>query len=173
VTITATYFNTAGSFPIEVRDADKQTGGAHLDVTFTPDPAAGSQVRCEGFPFPTPTWRFTELIAETQGIGFNVELATIGLYGENGSQIYLATDPEVYYFPPNSVFEEDACVSLSGSPSGFYQDVLNGVDDRGEPLAFSSRLRLLPLVAAAQAPALVPMLPQAGMRIKRTFRRLR
>ena len=173
VTIAAAYSNISGSLAIEVRDANQQTGGAHLDVTFTPDPAVGSQARCEGFPLPPPTWRFTELIAETGGIGFKVELATIGLYSENGSQIYLSTDPEEYYFPPNSVFEEESCVSMFGSPSGFYQDGFNGVDDRGEQLAFSSRLHLLPLVAAVQAPTLLPITPKIGVTIKRTLRRVR
>jgi len=173
VTIAATYLDTRGSFAVEVRDPSQQTGGARLEVTFTPDPAMASQMPCEGFPLPAPTWRFTELFTETKGIGFKVELATIGLYGDNGSQIYLSTDPEDYYFPPNSIFEEEACISLFGSPSGFYEDGLNGVDDRGEPLAFASRLRLLPVTAPTQAPTLFPFAPKTSATIKRTLRRLR
>ena len=173
VTIVATYLDTKGSFPVEVRDPGQQTGGARLEVTFTPDPATGSDIQCDGFPLPAPTWRFTELFTETKGIGFKVELATFGLYADDGSQIYLSTDPEDYYFPPNSVFEEEACVSLFGSLSGYYADGLNGVDDRGERLAFASRLRLLPLSAAVQAPNLFPLAPRAGGVIKRSLRRLK
>jgi hypothetical protein len=144
-TITAMYHGATVTQPLIVRDASEQTGGANLAISFSPDLPLSSPAPCPGYPLSPPTWSFTETIAETRGIGFKVEMATIALYGENGNQIYLSTDPEDYYFPPNSAFVEESCLSLFGWTSGFYMDGLNGADDLGNQLTFaSSRLRLLP-----------------------------
>ena len=100
---------------------------------------------------------------------------TLNLYDENGDVVYTDSIPEKDYFPANSVFEEDFCTSLFGGPSGFYADIVEGVDDKGNRLAFSaSRLRLLPVAGnspAASAMSPVPMAPGAVAR--GTLRRVR
>ena len=101
---------------------NEQKGGANLAISFTPDPVPASQMRCPSGLSP-PTWAFTEVIRETQGVGFTVEMATLALYNEDGKVIYLATEPEEYYFAPNSVFMEESCV-FGSSAGGFYSDSL-------------------------------------------------
>ena len=173
-TITATYQGTSATLSVDVRDMHKQTGGADLTISFMPDPVPASQIQCPGTPFPPPTWRFTELFTETQGVGFKVEMATLSLYDENGKLVYLSTEPEEYYFPPNSVFMEEGCVFLFGALSGFYADSLNGVDDRGEQLAFAStRLRLLPVAAVSPTSNPISLVPKTGGMVTRTLRRVR
>ena len=101
-------------------------------------------------------------------------MATLNLYDENGRLVYLSSEPEEYYFPPNSVFVEEGCISLFGAPSGFYADSLNGVDDRGAQLAFaSSRLRLLPAAGASARSHPISSVPTTGGTVTRTLRRVR
>ena len=172
--ITAMYQGTSGNFSVHVRDMNEQIGGSNLAISFTPDPVPGSQTQCPGFPLPPPTWRFTELITETQGVGFKVEIATVSLYDENGRQVYLASDPEEYYFPPNSAFIEEACISLFGARGGFFADSFNGADDRGDQLAFaSSRLRLLPVAGGSKTSGLISPVRTTGEMVVRTLRRVR
>jgi len=173
-TITATYQGASGTFSVLVRAASEQAGGANLAISFKPDPVTGSRTACPGLSLPPPTWTFTEVIAETAGVGFKLETITLNLYDENEKIIYLSSEPEEDYFPPNSVFEEEFCTSLFASGSGYYSDSWEGVDDRGNRLAFASRrLRLLPVAGASPTASRIPFAPTAVPLVVRKLHRVR
>jgi hypothetical protein len=90
----------------------------------------------------TPSWTFTEAITETSGVGFTQEHVSFTLYNVSGTQIYTDTVSEKHYFPANSTFAEEFCMSLGGQLSGFYADVYEGVDDLGNRRAFTRTARL-------------------------------
>jgi hypothetical protein len=121
----------------------------------------------------TPTWTFTETITETSGVGFTQENVSFTLYDDNGTLVYTDTFPEKYYFPANSVFAEEFCMSLFGRQSGFYADVYEGVDDLGNRRAFTSvRLRLI-AVGAASATSSVPAQVSSQPIVRRSRHRIR
>jgi hypothetical protein len=169
-TITAIYQGMSATFAAQVRVMSEQKGGANLAISFTPDPVPASRMKCPNG-FPAPTWSFTETITETQGVGFTQEMVTLVLYNDQGNVIYLATEPEKYYFPPNSVFVEDGCL-FGAATGGFYSDSFEGVDDKGNRLAFASRLRLLPLAGVSPTSGQVSPIPIAPGTLLRTLHRI-
>jgi hypothetical protein len=153
VTVTARYSGSTATFSVDVRSSSDRPGAANFTITFTPNPVPASDRLCEGFPLPPPTYRYNEVITETGGVGFTVETATLALYDDVGNVIYLDSQPEHYYYAPNSQFVEESCTSLFGRASGYYADSFDGLDDLGNRLGFaSSRLRLLP--SSGSAPSL-------------------
>lgn len=118
-------------------------GSANLTIAFNPDPVPASRVPC-GSPTDLPTWDFEAVYKETQGVGFTVKLEIVNLYTDAelyGTEIYKYD----YYFAPGSQFREEDCTNLGGAPSGFMEDIVQGVDDNGNRLSFRTRVRLLPL----------------------------
>lgn len=143
VTISATYLGQVTTFIVDIRDSSRPETGANLEIAYTPDPVPGRAMRCPtGIDTGTPTWTFTETITETSGVGFTQENVSFTLYDEGGTVIYTDTFPERYYFPANSVFAEEFCMSLFARQSGFYADVYEGVDDLGNRRAFTRTARL-------------------------------
>jgi hypothetical protein len=157
VTLIAKYQNQTGILSVEVRDARPHTTGANLRISYAPDPATGRATACPGPNVGTPTWTFTETVAETLGVGFTQENVSFTLYDDSGAVVYTDTFAERYYFPPNSSFSEELCMGMFGLSSGFYADVYEGVDDVGNRRAFSGgRLRLLRPTASIVSGLLVP-----------------
>jgi Bacterial Ig-like domain (group 2) len=157
-TITATYRGASASASVQVvpKPASKPfPASANMVISYDPDPVPGSLTPCGDRL--TPAWRYSLVITETRGVGFTLEGYTWNLYDENGRQIYGGRDPEDDYFAPNSVFVEEVCTSLAGRPSGSSEDIMDGVDDNGNHLTFSSRLRFLPVSGASSF--LSPILP--------------
>ena len=115
------------------------------------------------------------MITETSGVGFTLQVGTWNLYDERGQQIFGGGDPEDEYFAPHSVFVEEICTSLEGRPSGSTEDVLEGVDDNGHHLTFtSSRLRFLPVAGASATLSGILGKPMAaGAQVRGTLRRVR
>jgi hypothetical protein len=181
VTITATYQGKSGATTIDVRDTTLVAGGANVEITYVPNPVRGVMTRCSGgFDSSTPTWTFTETIAETAGVGFTQETFTFNLYSPLDAVIYTETEVEKYYYEPNSVYSEEFCTSLFGAPGGFYTDIIEGFDDRGNRMAFgNSRLRLLAVDSPASAsvhswaPSIgaLPIPPMGSKVLVRTNRR--
>lgn len=174
VTITATHQGQSGTLMIEVRETGRIPNGAHLEISYSPNPAGGVEARCPGgFDPGAPTWTFTETIAETQGVGFTQETFTFNLYTPLGAVVYSETEVENYRYEANSAFSEEFCTSLFGIPSGFYTDIVEGIDDRGNRMAFGgTRLRLLPVGGESfgpthlWAPPIGPLpIPPAGSRV--------
>jgi hypothetical protein len=174
VTISATYQGQVGTFSVDVQDPRRPESGANLKISYTPDPVPGREMRCPtGIDPGTPTWTFTETITETSGVGFTQENVSFTLYDDNGTLVYTDTFPEKYYFPANSVFAEEFCMSLFGRQSGFYADVYEGVDDLGNRRAFTSvRLRLI-AVGAASATSSVPAQVSSQPIVRRSRHRIR
>jgi hypothetical protein len=174
-TITATYQGKSGTFTVKVRDGSKQEGAAYLSISDTPDPVSGSPMRCSQGPDPnSPTWTFTESLVETHGVGFTRETVTFNLYGDDGKLIYTDTGVEKDYFAAHSAFAEQFCTSLFGHPSGFYSGVYEGVDDRGNRLAFTNgRLRLLPVAGSTTSSWTSPVPLGAGAVVRGARRRVR
>lgn len=151
VTVTGTHQGVSGTLTVNVGEHTSTADAARLHVTYSPNPVPGSQAACAGgadrF---TPSWSFTERIAETEGVGFTQETLTFNLYDDQGRLVYSDTEFEHYQFDANSVFVEEFCTSLFGRTSGFYTDIFEGVDDKGNRLVFGGeRLRLLSVGAAS------------------------
>jgi len=147
-TVTATYRGATATTTVRVSAKPSSKpfpARANLMISYSPDPVPGSLAPCTGPG--TPTWSYSLVITETQGVGFNLKVFTWNLHDEDGRQIYSEGIPEEEYFAPNSVFVEEVCTSLAGRPNGSTEDILGGVDDNGHPLTFASnRLRFLPVV---------------------------
>ena len=168
VTLAASSEGAIGSFSLRVRSASALTDGAHLAITYDPDPAPGSSTPC-GLYEPTPSWTFSMAIAETRGIGFTVKVETFSLSNEDGVTLYSDTTLADEYFSPNAEFVEEVCTSLAGSRSGFISDILEGADDRGNQLTFAGRLHLLPAPDVSPLSGRigpVPMTPGALLRVR-------
>jgi Bacterial Ig-like domain (group 2) len=171
VTITATYEGKTASERIRVPVSNGNPGGANMVISYVPDPVPGSPARCKGFDPSTPTWSYKLILAETQGVGFTLKVYTWYLFDDNGSVVYSDSFPEEEYFAPNSVFEEDVCTSLAGGRSGYTEDIMDGVDDRGNWLTFvtNTRLRLLPVTAspASSPTSFAPIAPRGRPLLRR------
>jgi Big-like domain-containing protein len=175
VTISATHQGQVSTFIVDIRDSRRPETGANLEISYTPDPVPGRAMRCPtGIDPGTPTWTFTETIAETFGVGFTQENVSFTLYDEGGTVVYTDTFPEKYYFPANSVFAEEFCMSLFARQSGFYADVYEGVDDLGNRRAFTrtARLRLI-AVGGASAALSVPAEVSSQPIMRRSRQRIR
>jgi hypothetical protein len=174
VTISATHQGQVRTFIVDIRDSSRPETGANLEISYTPDPVPGRAMRCPtGIDPGTPTWTFTETIAETFGVGFTQENVSFTLYDEGGTVVYTDTFPEKYYFPANSVFAEEFCMSVFGRQSGFYADVYEGVDDLGNRRAFTTaRLRLI-VVGGASAASSVPAEVSSQPIMRRSRQRIR
>jgi len=162
-TITATYRERAAIALVRVPNAGNSplNGTASLSISFRPDPLVASRTPCTG-PFrTTPSWSSDEIIAETGGVGFRVLRETLNLYSDT-SLYQNWFFPEQYYFAPHSSFVEDGCTTLGGAPSGYLEEILEGVDDNGHQLTFAVRVRLPPLTAASSAPTLLSPPPPSG-----------
>jgi Bacterial Ig-like domain (group 2) len=174
-TITATYRGAVATASVRIM-APSRPFPARMVISFRPDPVPGSLTPCTGafWRGQTPTWSSDEVFNETHGVGFTLEVETLNFYNQDGLRIGGNNFREDYYFPPNSEFIEDGCMALGGSPNGFFDTVLDGVDDNGNHLTFASRrLRLLPVagVSPASRPfSLAPMGPGAMVRALRRVR---
>jgi hypothetical protein len=122
-------------------------GRANLAISFTPDPVSGSRTPCSGafWRGQTPTWSDVETIKETQGVGFTLKGLTYNYYDQDGARVSTISFQDDHYFPPYDEHVEDGCVALGGAPSGTFEEILEGVDDNGNQLVFTARLRLLPV----------------------------
>ena len=147
VTVTATHEGREARLPVLVPVNNDNPGGANVVVSYRPDPVSGSPAPCLGSSLPgTPTWTFTALTSETQGVGFTLKSETLYLYDEEGREIFRDSGPEEDYLSPKSAVSTEVCISLLGRPSGFLLVLFHGFDDRGTALVFASpRLRLLPI----------------------------
>lgn len=175
VTISATYQAQVSTFIVDVQDTKRPQAGANLEISFTPDPVPGRAMRCPtGSDVGIPTWTFTETITETSGAGFTQENVSFTLYDEGGTVIYTDTFAEKFYFPANSVFAEELCMSLFARQSGFYADVYEGVDDLGNRRAFTRTARLR-LNAGGGGPGLssVPVEASSQPIVRRSRQRIR
>lgn len=146
-TITATYEGRSATAVVRVPVNNDNPGGAKLAFSFAPDPVPGSLTPCTGafWAGQTPTWSDVETIKETQGVGFTLKVLTYNYYNQDGVLIRTISFQENHYFPPYDEHVEDGCVALGGSPSGSFEEILEGVDDNGNQLTFASQLRLLPV----------------------------
>jgi hypothetical protein len=159
VTITATYRGKSATATVRVSANTSKPfpGSANLVIALRPDPAPGFLTPCRDASWmgqppafwiaQTPTWSPFEIIRETQGVGFTLQLETLNFHNQDGLLISQSSVRRNRYFPPNSEFDDgDGCMALGGSPSGFFETILDGVDDRGNYLTFASnRLRLSPV----------------------------
>ena len=172
-TITATHQGRNATATVRVPVDNDNPGGANLVISFRPDPVPGSLAPCTGafWAGQTPSWSMDEVFNETQGVGFTVKLEILNLYNQDGALIYHFSFPEDYYFPPSSEFVEDGCATLGGAPSGFLEEIEDGVDDRGNRLTFASRVRLLPVAGVSPASSRISPAPMAPGAVVRTRRR--
>ena len=175
VTISATYQAQVSTFIVDVQETRRPQAGANLELSFSPDPVPGRAMRCPtGIDPGTPTWTFAETITETSGVGFTQENVSFTLYDEGGTLIYTDTFSERFYFPANSVFAEEFCMSLFGRQSGFYADVYEGVDDLGNRRAFTRTARLrLTAVGGASGASSVPGQVSSQPIVRRSRQRIR
>jgi len=146
-TITATYEGRSATAVVRVPVNNDNPGGANLAISFEPDPVPGSLTPCTGafWRGQTPTWSDIETIKETQGVGFTLRVLTYNYYNQDGGLASTISFQENHYFPPYDEHVEDGCVALGGSPSGSFEEILEGVDDNGNQLTFARQLRLLPV----------------------------
>jgi hypothetical protein len=142
-TITATYGGRRVTALVRVPNP----GRANLAISFTPDPVSGSRTPCSGafWRGQTPTWSDVETIKETQGVGFTLKGLTYNYYDQDEARVSTISFQDDHYFPPYDEHVEDGCVALGGAPSGTFEEILEGVDDNGNQLVFTARLRLLPV----------------------------
>lgn len=177
-TVTATYRGKSATFTVRVSASTSNPfpGSANLVISFRPDPVPGSLGPCLDREKQAPNWSYIEVFTETQGVGFTWQLETLNLYTEDGL-LQTETSRATFYSPPNSEFVEDlfgpTCTTLGGSPSGFVEEIVDGVDDRGNQLTFRSRLRLLPVAGVSPNADLISLHPVAPGAIVRALRRLR
>jgi hypothetical protein len=122
-------------------------GSANLAISYEPDPVPGSLTPCTGafWRGQTPTWSNVETIKETQGVGFTLKVLTYNFYNQDGVLTLTGRFQENHYFPPYDEHVEDGCMALGGSPSGSFEEIVEGVDDNGNQLKFVRKLRLLPV----------------------------
>jgi hypothetical protein len=156
--VSAIYLGATGRTVVQVLakpESAPAPASANIVVTYAPSPAVGSLSRCPEPDNRTPTWRYTMTVRETGGVGFTLKTWTWNLYNEAGTQVFGGPVHENEYIPPFSVEEEEICHSLLGQPSGSTLDIIEGVDDNGHQLKFTSQARLLP-VSALSAGALRP-----------------
>jgi len=176
-TVTITYRNLSATVTVRVSDfaSRPSSATANLAISFLPDPVPGSLTPLRG-PLcmgAVPSWNFTEVFNETHGVGFTVKAEVVNLFREDGLLLRTSTIPEEYYFPPNSEFVEDVCTDLEESTSGFFEDVVHGIDDRGTELTFRRRVRLLPVAGATTTSSRISPGPIAPRRVTRALRRVR
>lgn len=147
VTVTATYEGTTVTKSLRVAVHEDNPGRANLIITAEPDPAPGSMTICGGafWGNQTPTWSTLEVIRETQGVGFTLELLTYNYYDQNGLLTRTISIRENHYFPPYDEHIEDGCVALGGARSGTFESIMEGVDDKRNKLTFAGRVRLSPV----------------------------
>jgi len=163
-TITAMYRGATATKSVQVlaKPASKAfPARANLVISYRPDPVQGSVTGCPNPDPGTPTWSYSLVITETGGVGFNLKTYTWNLYNESGSFFYGGPEDEEQYFAPDSVFVEEVCHSLLGVPSGTTEDIMDGVDDNGNQLRFSNRLRLLPVAPVSSTSSLIAPNPIA------------
>ena len=146
-TITATLEGRSATRFVRVAVHSDNTGGAKLVFSYEPDPVPGSRTPCSGAYWrgQTPTWSNVETIKETQGVGFTLKELTYNFYNQDGVLTSTISFPENHYFPPYDEHVEDGCMALGGSPSGSFEEILEGVDDNGNRLTFVGQLRLVPV----------------------------
>ena len=146
-TIRATYEGRSATAVVRVPVNNDNLSGANLAISFEPDPVPGSLTPCTGafWRGQTPTWSDIETIKETQGVGFTLKVLTYNFYNQDGVLTSTITFQENHYFPPYDEHVEDGCIALGGSPSGSFEEILEGVDDNGNQLTFTGRLLLLPV----------------------------
>ena len=146
-TITATYEGRSATAAVRVPVNNDNPDGANLAISFEPDPVPGSLTPCTGafWRGQTPTWSSVETIKETQGVGFTLKVLTYNYYNQDGVLTLTISFQGDHYFPPYDEHVEDACMALGGSPSGSFEEVLEGVDDNGNQLTFAGQVRLLPV----------------------------
>ncbi len=136
--------------PLEVLQPpvnSRNPNAANLSITFTPDPIPGSQLTCGGtfWGTQTPTWSMGESIKETQGVGFTLKRLTYRYYNQNQELLFAISFQDDHYFSPYDDHVEPGCVALRGSPSGAFEEILEGIDDRGNRLTFTGQVQLLPV----------------------------
>ncbi len=147
MTLTAIHEGQSATAVVQVPSNNDNPGGANLAFSYEPDPVPGSPAQCGGafWGTQTPTWNTFGIIKETQGVGFTLKSLTYNYYNEERQLTLTITFPENHYFPPYDEHAEDGCVALGGFPSGFFEEILQGVDDKGNELTFAGQLRLLPV----------------------------
>jgi hypothetical protein len=152
-TITATHQGKTAKAIVRVPANNHNPGGANLVLSFRPDPVPGSPSPCPGTSLPrTPTWSFTAVTTETQGVGFSLKAEGLSLYDEAGQFFFGDMGPDEDYLPGRSSVSNEICLSLLGQPSGFFTVVFEGVDDHGNQVTFAShRVRLLPVTGSSAA----------------------
>ena len=131
-----------------------QSGAANITISFEPEPVPGSNVPCEGafWGGQTPTWRTIETTRETQGVGVTLTKLIYSYYNKDGALTRTIAFPLQDYMPPYSEEVEDDCVALAGSPSGVFEEILEGIDDNGNQLRFVRQLQLLPVPRSTASP---------------------
>lgn len=155
VTIALAYRGKTATTTVRVSDYGAKLSAvtANLVMSFRPDPVTGSLTDCMGA---VPSWHFAIVFHETHGVGFSIKAEVSNWYDESGqlSRTRTAIGHE-HYLPANSELVEETCTDLEAdlweSPSGFFEAVLHGVDDKGNELTFRKRVRLLP-VSSTSAP---------------------
>jgi hypothetical protein len=93
----------------------------------------------------TPTWSMTVSLTETQGVGFTLKELTYRYYNQNQQLLFSISFQDDHYFPPDDEHVEPGCVALRGSPSGAFEEILEGIDDHGNRLTFTGQVQLLPV----------------------------
>ena len=146
-TITAGFSGKTATAAVRVSAPSNKSISANVEIIFEPDPVPGSMEPCSGafWGGQTPTWRTLETSRETQGVGFTLNALTYTFYNKDGAVTRRTTFTLRDYFPPNSEEVEDGCMALDGSPSGSFEEILEGIDDNGNNLKFARRLQLLPV----------------------------
>jgi hypothetical protein len=154
VIVSATHQGVTGTLKIRV---PQLTTNGHVMVAVTPDPVRGSSGDCPaGLDRSTPTWTFTLTITETQGVGFRLEAETFNLYNDDGRILPSGTEPADDRFAPYSMFVEEVCTSLFGSPSGSTELIFTGIDDTGSQFTTGKRVQLLPVAGASTSSRMLP-----------------
>ena len=128
-----------------------------LSFSFSPSPAIARTTPCptSGEPTPPPCWTFYVDVKEVNGVGFNVAKSSISYFDALGNPLNTSNLSFEDYFsrcgPGSSRIQPrgTACgafvTGLGGRPSGSISLLLEGIDDNGNNLSYtSSRLQLSP-----------------------------
>src|SRR6266850_1276075 len=166
-------------WPLTTSDAATPWLAIALLVVTVPACGGSNAPAAPTSPSPTPsvvTAPVTDLTITGPALvptGSTVKAEVVNLFREDGVLLRTSTIPEEYYFPPNSEFVEDLCTDLEESTSGFYEDVVHGIDDKGTELTFRRRLRLLAVAGASPTSSRISPGPIATRGVARALRRVR
>ena len=131
-----------------------------IAFSFSPSPASRRTSGCEGLA--SPCWVFRVTVQETSGLPLSVTSAAARFYSDDRALVNVSNFQFASLFnncgagssriPARGTACSDLIVTLGGRQSGYIAFALDGRDDNGASLSFTSSLLRLPAASGAVSP---------------------